>query len=165
MSTILSVLGILGVTYMLMKDSAYICVHQGDFLMFYLHLFLCGICFLSILSRHRLMYFIKITSILCKLTLTKLLILTFPGFFTRDVAFLFVCHVCQQTVLDTFHIYQWNSLIIYGLIMIPWYMLYFQTIIGNHWESFYSGHLVGIVMTSVFQHLDISFELIAQSYL
>lgn len=167
MSKLLSTGVMLCTCYMLMKESSYICVHQGNFLFFYLTVFINLVCFVSILSftsKHRLPLLIGLTNIMCKLVLSRLIVFLFPTFFIRDVSYLFFCHVSQQVVLDILHLYQLDKLNYLAMFVIPWYMIYNETIINNNTETFYLGNLVGIIAISLYQYMDTLFEYIALSF-
>jgi hypothetical protein len=165
MSKLLATGVILCTCYLLMKESSYICVHQGNFLMFYLNVFISILCFSSILmfsNKHKLHHLIGITNILCKMVLTRVVIMLFPVLFVRDIAFLLVCHVGQHIVLDILHLYQLDKLSLFAMFVIPWYMIYNETIINNNTETFYLGNLVGIVVVSAYQYIDPLFDFLCQ---
>ena len=149
-------------SYVLRKDNSYICEHQGNFVLFYLSLLMSVVCFTNgFCGKYRLIYSIRQVCQLCKLLLTKLLLVSYPSFFTRDVAFLIVCHVCQQVFVDVLHIYQLYS---FDVLVIPWYMIYNQTIIASDMESFYLGTLAGILLNWILQYLDTGFKIVIEMY-
>lgn len=138
---------LVGATHLLKTPLVDICTHQGDIL----SLWVCGsvwallALFILYTDKNQIVYLIRFASLLCKCLLVKF-IFTHLIVVSRDVRFITLSHVCTHVILDFLDITKLHYLKLFGVFIVPIYMLSKQTLLYGDNQNIYLGHLVGIML-------------------